>query len=69
MDLARMREMEVREGEFTPADLFEADEVFLTNSTTEVMPVSSIDGHGYAVGPVARELRQAYKLLVAREAD
>ena len=61
----------------TVNDMLEADEVFLTNSIMEVMPVVQIEKH--EVGPkgdpdrlgrpgsIARRLAEAYKALVARE--
>jgi branched-chain amino acid aminotransferase len=51
-------------------DLLDADEVFLTNSIMEIMPVSRIEQHEVGQGkpgPVTRRIAQAYKDLVARE--
>ena len=58
-------------------DLLDADEVFLTNSIMEVMPVARIEQHKFGPkddeahlgkpGPVTRRLAQGYKALVARE--
>jgi len=51
-------------------DLLDADEVFLTNSIMEVLPVTRVEareiGNGEP-GPVTRRLAQAYRDLVARE--
>ena len=51
-------------------DLLDADEVFLTNSIMEVLPVGRIErrevGQGKP-GPVAGRLARAYRDLVARE--
>lgn len=51
-------------------DLLEAEEVFLTNSIMEVMPVARIEQHVVGQGepgPVTRKLMEAYKDLVACE--
>jgi branched-chain amino acid aminotransferase len=54
-----------------PADLVrDSDEVFLTNTSWEVLPVVSIDGHPIAdgrPGPVSRDLLRRYRALLARE--
>lgn len=42
IDLAIKNGIRVKEGEFTCDDLFSASEVFITNTTMEVMPVSVI---------------------------
>lgn len=50
--------------------LLAADEVFLTGSVMEIMPVTSIEKHMVgdgAVGPVTTRLRELYRELVARE--
>jgi branched-chain amino acid aminotransferase len=59
----------VHEGLFAAGELLEADEVFLTNSLMELMPVRSIDGQeirGGAPGPVTSRLVQAYRREVER---
>ena len=38
--------------------LLEADEVFLSASVREVMPVASVDGETFGLGPAAHELQQ-----------
>jgi D-alanine transaminase len=51
-------------------DLLSAEEIFLTNSIMEVMPVCRVDGREVgpgSPGPVTRRLAQAYKACVARE--
>jgi len=51
-------------------DLLDADEVFLTNSIMEIMPVARVEareiGRGKP-GPVTAKLADAYRALVARE--
>jgi branched-chain amino acid aminotransferase len=61
----------------TVHDLLDADEVFLTNSIMEILPVGRIEQHEVGPkedpnrlgkpGPVTRRLAEAYKALVARE--
>jgi len=53
-------------------EVLDADEVFLTNSIMEVLPVGRIErkeiGDGRP-GPVTRKLAEAYKALVTRERE
>jgi branched-chain amino acid aminotransferase len=41
-------------------DLYLADEVFMVGTATEVAPLRSVDDREIGVGPVTRELQQAY---------
>lgn len=64
LPLARRVVRRVREEDVTVADLFEADEVLLCGTTTEVLGVVRVDGHevaGGRVGPVAKALRALYR--------
>jgi len=57
--------------EVTPEDLYDADEVFITKTTTGVVPITQIDGHvigGNQVGPVAEKLKLHF-LEFEREAE
>jgi branched-chain amino acid aminotransferase len=47
MDTARGAGLKVSEGMFSPAELYAADEVFLTNTTMEIMPVRRVDDVEY----------------------
>ncbi len=49
---------EVVEGAFPLARLLAADEVFLCSSIREVMPVASVDGKAFGLGPAAHELQR-----------
>ncbi len=55
--------MEVEEGRFTPDRLYRATECFLTNTSMEIMPVTSVDrnviGRGIP-GPVTRTLQEQF---------
>jgi D-alanine transaminase len=58
----------VRLGSVSLADLYAADELFLTGTTTEVLPVVAVDGRRIdegTPGPLTRRLRDAYLQLVA----
>jgi branched-chain amino acid aminotransferase len=69
LEAAREEGLEVREGLFFVRELYQADEVFITSSIREVVPVVSVDGVPVgtaAPGPVARRLRAAYRRAVDR---
>ncbi|MBZ0154667.1 MAG: aminotransferase class IV [Alphaproteobacteria bacterium] len=61
IDLAVRNSIGLREGAFLPGDLYRASEVFVTNSTMEVMPVSRVDSSRFTVGYVTRLLHTHYK--------
>lgn len=61
IDLARKEGIRVAEGKFTQHDIYAAEEVFITNTTMEAMPVSRVDSQTYPVGQVARLLRKLYR--------
>jgi branched-chain amino acid aminotransferase len=49
------------------AELFEADEAFLTSSTREIVPIVRVDGRGIGTGrpgPVTARLREAFRARV-----
>ena len=62
--LAKGNGIAVQEGKFTPDDLFSAAEVFFTNTTSEVMPVSQVEDVTYPVGAVTKRLHGLYKEAV-----
>jgi D-alanine transaminase len=54
------------ENYFTTEEMLQSDEVFITSTTTEIMPVVRIDGkeiNGGKPGPVARALYEQFKLI------
>lgn len=61
IDLALRDGIRVKEGEFTKEDLYSAEEVFITSTTLEVMPVSKVDDQNYAVGNITKLLHKAYR--------
>lgn len=70
IDLAGRLRMRVREKRILPKELLTADEVFLTNSLAEIMPVTRINGKNVGDGKpgrVTQLLRFFYGRKVARE--
>lgn len=61
LDLVSRNGMTVNEGEFRPEDLYAASEVFITNSTMEVMPVRRVDDRHFKAGEVAKLLLAQYR--------
>ncbi|UUZ86971.1 aminotransferase class IV [Paenibacillus sp. P26] len=65
--LAREAEVPVEERPFTLDELRQADEVFITGTTTEITPVISVDGQAVASGvpgPLTRKLQQAFEVTI-----
>jgi branched-chain amino acid aminotransferase len=67
LDLARRDGLLTEESSLTPESLREADEVFLTSTGMEVLPVTRLDGH--PVGPgqpgvITQMLRRKYREFV-----
>jgi branched-chain amino acid aminotransferase len=71
IDLARRAGMDVAETDLTRHDLYTADEMFLTGTAAEVVPVTAMDkrtiGDGQP-GPVTKKLNQAFRDLVRENA-
>jgi len=61
ISLAKKNDIRVSEGKFYPADLFNASEVFFTNTTSEIMPVSQVELIAYRVGEISKSLHMLYK--------
>jgi branched-subunit amino acid aminotransferase/4-amino-4-deoxychorismate lyase len=69
IDLARALGYRVEEKPLPRSLLHRADEVFLTSSVVEVLPLSRIGSHRVGTGrpgPVSRALQEAYRARVAR---
>ena len=57
----------VDERRLRPEDLYEADEVFVTSSIRELLPVVRVDGRTIGAGvpgPIARSLHRAFRISV-----
>lgn len=66
--IAAAEGLPIVESSISPRDLLGADEVLLTGTTIEVLPVVAIDGTpigGGRPGPVARRLQAAFRRAVA----
>lgn len=61
IDLAVKHGIHIWEGEFTPEDLYGASEVFITNSTMEIMPISRVDAVDFKIGETAKLLLTKYR--------
>lgn len=69
LDLAAGMGMPIAEGLFGVDDIARADEMFITSSTREVVPVARVDGKPVGdgrPGPVTRRLLGAYRAAVER---
>jgi len=69
LSLARRQQVPVEETLLRPRDMLKADECFITNTTLEIMPVTTVDGKpvGPGVpGPVTKKLLNAYRNEVQR---
>ncbi len=64
-ELARGAGLAAEEADLYPADLFAADELFLTSSIRGVLPVGRIDDRALPVGPVTRRLGALYEAFLA----
>jgi len=67
MELARAAGIEVQEVPLTRHDVYVADELFLTGTGAEVVPVVKVDGRTIGSGkpgPITRQLRERYHVLV-----
>lgn len=71
MELAKVFEMEIEEKDVARSELYTADELFFTGTAAGIAPVLSIDrrrvGNG-VVGPITRQLAEAYSALVLGKA-
>lgn len=61
LELAKKNGIAVKEGKFKKEDIYRASEVFITNTTMEIMPVCKVDSVSYQVGTVTKLLHKAYK--------
>ncbi|VAX34660.1 Aminodeoxychorismate lyase [hydrothermal vent metagenome] len=67
LEIAEEKGIMVEEGLFGTRKIYEAEEVFLTNSLIEIMPVSELDGRMYVRGRITEGLMNAYKERVNEE--
>ncbi len=67
IEIAREMNLEVREDRLKVEDFFNAEEVFITNSMIEVLPVRKIDNMSFAVGKTTKEILMRYREKVREE--
>ena len=69
LKLCEQLSIPVKEKEFTPKELMEADEVFLTSTTLEITPVVKINGQLIGKGPslITKKLQAAFKAEIENE--
>lgn len=64
--LARGAGIPVHEGDFTLAEVYAADEAFVTGTLAGLTPVSSVDGRALApLGPLTQRLDALYRAYIA----
>jgi len=68
LDIAKENKIETDEGRFRLKDLYDAEEVFISNTTMEVMPVSEVDDIivTKGAGNITKMLRKAYRKEVSK---
>ena len=58
LEMADMLDIPTEEVDLWPDDLLEADEVFMTNTTSEIRPIDQIDGTPIDTGSITDRLRK-----------
>ena len=67
LDIAKELKIKTMEGNFRPEEIYNAQEIFISNTTMEVMPVTEIDNKKIspAPGKITKMLNRAYRRKVA----
>jgi branched-chain amino acid aminotransferase len=67
LDIAKELKIKTKEGKFTRKDIHNAQEVFISNTTMEIMPVSEVDDIkiGAKIGKITKMLHLVYKKKVS----
>ncbi|MBF0328493.1 MAG: aminotransferase class IV [Nitrospirae bacterium] len=65
IELALKADVKVREGFYRSEELNTASEIFLTNSTMEIMPVNRVNDSAFSPGAITSKLHEAYKQVVS----
>ncbi len=60
MEMAAEMGIETIERDLTRAELYFADEVFLTGTAAEVTPVASLDDHHIGTGPITKQIQKTF---------
>lgn len=64
IELAEKAGIPVIERHIMPDELGDFEEIFITGTAAEITAVGQIDNHKYTVGPITKQLRDAYEKLV-----
>ncbi len=64
MEMAATIGIETVERDLTRAELYFADEVFLTGTAAEVTPVASLDDHHIGKGPITQQIQDIFFAVV-----
>ena len=62
--LAQEQNIDVEVCHITPEEFKQADEIFATGTAAEITAIGKIDDTNFTVGPITRQLRDAYESLV-----
>ncbi|MEK6527875.1 MAG: aminotransferase class IV, partial [Nitrospirota bacterium] len=67
LDIAKRLKIKFREGKFTRNDIYKAEEVFISNTTMEVMPVTQVDNVKISsrIGKITKMLGLEYKKKIS----
>jgi len=60
IEMAETLGIETVERDLTRAELYFADEVFLTGTAAEVTPVASLDDHHIGTGPITKQIQTIF---------
>lgn len=66
-EVCKKEKIPIQERLFTAADLYTADEMFLSSATKEVMPITTLSGRPVGKGkpgPVTQRLHKAFRTLI-----
>ncbi|MEH6905863.1 aminodeoxychorismate lyase [Neobacillus drentensis] len=63
IELGKKHNLSVAEGFYTVENVLQADELFVTNSIQEIVPITSFEGHKLPgkKGPIVQQLHQDYR--------
>lgn len=69
LELAAEENIPCEETHFTPQELLQSDECFITSTTKEILPVRLVDEKEFSIvpGPVTKKLMQAYRKFVKQQ--
>ena len=67
IELAKQKGYKVHVRHIMPEEVLNADEIFVTGTAAEITPIGRIEEKTYKVGPITKDLMQAYMKLVRGE--